>query len=81
VPLPFLSAALMVKHYLGLSVDAARIIDLDRLGMNLSVTRQGGALKARLPFPRPAADRKDIKDIIVEMTRAAAAAAPPEQSS
>ena len=28
--------------------------------------------KMRLPFPRKAENRKDVKDVIVEMTRAAA---------
>jgi len=30
--------------------------------------------KMRLPFPREAKDRKDVKNVIVEMTRAAAPA-------
>jgi putative heme iron utilization protein len=65
----------MVKLYAGLTVDAARMLSLDRLGVNVECTRGGEALRARLPFPRPAADRKAIKELIVEMTRAAAAAA------
>jgi putative heme iron utilization protein len=65
----------MVKLYAGLTVDAAQMLSLDRLGVNVECTRGGEALRARLPFPRPAADRKAIKELIVEMTRAAAAAA------
>ena len=33
------STAAMVRHYLELPVSAARIIDLDRYGMNLQVGR------------------------------------------
>eukprot|EP00887_Chlorella_sp_A99_P000171 scaffold13.g171.t1 len=56
------------------AVDSATILSIDRLGMNVSCTRQGQDFKARLPFPRPATDRKSVKDLIVEMTQAAAAA-------
>lgn len=70
------STAAMVRHYVGISVDSAAILSLDSLGMNVACTRGGQSFKARLPFPRRAEDRKGIKDLIVEMTRAAAAAAP-----
>lgn len=56
-------------------MDSASIASLDRLGMNVSCTRQGEAFKVRLPFPRPATDRKSVKELIVEMTGAATAAA------
>lgn len=52
-------------------------MNLDRLGMNVACERGKDAFKARLPFPRPATDRKSVKELIVEMTRAAAAAAAP----
>ena len=39
------------------------------------VARKENTFKLRLPFPRAANDRKDVKTLIVEMTRAAAAAA------
>jgi hypothetical protein len=55
-------------------VDKATILSLDRLGMAVACQRGKDQFKARLPFPRPATDRKSIKDLIVEMTRAAAAA-------
>ncbi len=64
-----------MRHYLGLPVSAARIIDLDRLGLNLEVEFEKQSMRARLPFPRPAESRADIKTVIVECTRAAAAAA------
>lgn len=110
------------RHYVGLSVDSAKMLDLDRLGMNFNVTHKGQvrvtllymdvgvevakqklpsahadpalrhlplptiamypvhpfslaqSFKLRLPFSKPAEDRKGIKEAIVEMTRASAAA-------
>ncbi|GBF90333.1 hypothetical protein Rsub_02439 [Raphidocelis subcapitata] len=63
----------MLKHYVGLTAVKARMLDLDRLGTNLQVTQEegGASFKVRLPFVRPAEDRKGIKEVIVEMTRAA----------
>jgi putative heme iron utilization protein len=63
-----------VQHYLSLPVTAARIVDLDKLGLNLEIEFDGQSMRARLPFPRPAESRGDIKTVIVECTRAAAAA-------
>jgi hypothetical protein len=48
--------------------------------MYVKVTRtprasdQPQQFKLRLPFSRPAADRKDVKNLIVEMTKAASPA-------
>ncbi|EFN51899.1 hypothetical protein CHLNCDRAFT_139512 [Chlorella variabilis] len=64
----------MMKHYVGITVSKAAIMSIDRLGMTVSCERGQDQFKARLPFPRPATDRKSIKELIVEMTRAAAAA-------
>ena len=62
----------MVMHYVGLpDVDSAQLVALDRLGFMVQVTRLGQTFKLRLPFPRAAADRKDVKSLIVEMTQAA----------
>jgi hypothetical protein len=64
----------------GLEVTEAIITSVDALGMYVKVKRtprasdQPQQFKLRLPFPRPAEDRKDIKKIIVEMTQAASAA-------
>ncbi|CEM04601.1 unnamed protein product [Vitrella brassicaformis CCMP3155] len=69
----------MVKHYIGLPVDTADITTLDRLGMTLKVTREGQSMKLRLPFIRPAESRKEIKDILVDMTRAAKGASAPAE--
>jgi putative heme iron utilization protein len=68
------STQAMIKHYIGITVDKATMLSLDRLGVNVACERQGESFKCRLPFPRPAEDRKSIKDLIVEMTRAAAGA-------
>lgn len=68
------STVAMLKHYVGITVDKATMLSLDRLGVNVACERQGETFKCRLPFPRPAEDRKSIKELIVEMTRAAAAA-------
>jgi putative heme iron utilization protein len=67
----------MVNHYLPIQVEAANIVGLDRLGMDMMVTREGQSFKLRLPFPRPATNRKEVKDLIVEMTKASAKAAAP----
>jgi putative heme iron utilization protein len=62
-------------------ITSAIITSVDSLGMYVKVTRDKPVgylpqqFKLRLPFSRPAADRKDIKTLIVEMTQKAAAAA------
>ncbi|KAF5837126.1 hypothetical protein DUNSADRAFT_4803 [Dunaliella salina] len=64
----------MISHSTGLQkVSSAKLTGLDRLGMNAEVVREGQSFKVRLPFSRPAEDRKSVKDVIVEMTRAARA--------
>ncbi|CAL5219739.1 g1637 [Coccomyxa viridis] len=67
------STAAMVRHYVGVNVESASILSLDRLGLAVECKADGKAFSCRVPFVRPAGNRKDIKDIIVEMTRAAAA--------
>ncbi|CAJ1946321.1 unnamed protein product [Cylindrotheca closterium] len=83
------STIAMVEHYIpGLVGDdyvkAAEITSVDSLGMYVKVTRdpenderlpgQPQQFKLRLPFPRPATDRKDVKNVIVEMTQASSKA-------
>ena len=48
-------------------------MQLDRLGFMVQVTRLGQTFKLRLPFPRAAEDRKDVKTLIVQMTQASLA--------
>jgi hypothetical protein len=49
----------MVKHYAGLTVAHAYMLSIDRLGMDLLLTRQEGEkpFKARLPYLRQACAR------------------------
>ncbi|CAI9101039.1 OLC1v1038265C1 [Oldenlandia corymbosa var. corymbosa] len=62
---------LIVQHSTSVPVDFAYILDVDSLGLNVKAGYQGNTLKLRIPFPRRAADRKDVKTLIVEMLQAA----------
>ena len=75
----------MVAHAIpGLDVSEAVITSVDSLGMYVKCTRtprasdQPQQFKIRLPFPRKIEDRKGVKDVIVEMSQAAAQAAAAE---
>lgn len=63
----------------GPEITAAEMIQVDSLGMFVKVTRTEPVaflpqqFKVRVPFPRPARDRGDVKKLIVEMTQAATA--------
>ena len=50
-------------------MEKADLVAMDRLGFMVECTRKGQTFKVRLPFPRAAEDRKDVKTIIVEMTQ------------
>ena len=70
--------AAMIKHYCGVRVDSPKLLTLDRLGMDIQASHPAaGIFKLRLPFPSPAENRKGIKENIVAMTMAAAAAPSP----
>jgi len=66
----------MINHYIGVDVETAKIVSMDCLGMDVVVRRtpknmdQPQEFKIRLPFVREARERKDVKEIIVEMTNA-----------
>lgn len=62
---------LIVQHSTAIPVDSAYILDLDRLGFNVKAGYLGKTYKLRIPFPRPAVDRKDVKTLIVEMLQSA----------
>ncbi|GFY93576.1 FMN binding protein [Actinidia rufa] len=62
---------LIVQHWTSIPVDFAYILDLDSLGFNVKAGYQGDTFKLRVPFPRCAVDRKDVKTLIVEMLQAA----------
>jgi len=71
------STAAMVRHYVGVSCSEAKIVSIDSIGMTVQAKLEiggGGFAKVRLPFPQPAVDRKAIKEVLVEMTRAASSA-------
>jgi putative heme iron utilization protein len=62
----------MVKHAVGIEVSKARMLSLDRLGVNTECIIEDTTVNVRLAFPEPALDRKSIKDRIVAMTNAGA---------
>jgi len=69
------STAAMIKHYItGCDVESAEIVSIDSLGMSVKLSVLGDTGKLRLPFIRKVQDRKDLKDIIVEMTQASSKA-------
>ena len=68
------STVAMVQHFIGLDqVESADLVAMDRLGFMVQINRQGQTFKLRLPFPRAAENRGDVKKLIVEMTQAAMA--------
>ncbi|XP_078149730.1 FMN binding protein isoform X1 [Carex rostrata] len=68
---------LIVQHSTSVKVDSAYMLDVDSLGFNVKAEYEGRTMKLRIPFPRPAQDRKDVKTLIVEMLQAAKAGAVP----
>ncbi|CAL5085981.1 unnamed protein product [Urochloa decumbens] len=64
---------LIVQHSTTVKVDFANMLDVDSLGFNVKAGYDGSVLKLRIPFPRQAQDRKDVKTLIVEMLQAAKA--------
>ncbi|PVH65091.1 hypothetical protein PAHAL_2G421300 [Panicum hallii] len=65
---------LIVQYSTTVKVDFAYMLDVDSLGFNVKAGYDGSVLKLRIPFPRQAQDRKDVKTLIVEMLQAAKAA-------
>ncbi|KAG9451402.1 hypothetical protein H6P81_011367 [Aristolochia fimbriata] len=63
----------IVRHSTSVPVDFAYMLDLDSLGFNVKAGYQGSNFKLRIPFPRRAEDRRDVKTLIVEMLQAAKA--------
>lgn len=61
----------IVQHATSIPVDYAHMLDLDSLGFNVKAGYQGNSFKLRIPFPRRAEDRKDVKTLIVEMLQSA----------
>ncbi|XP_048423865.1 uncharacterized protein LOC103956219 [Pyrus x bretschneideri] len=63
----------IVQHSTSIPVDSAYMLDLDSLGFNVKARYQGDNFKLRIPFPRRAEDRKDVKTLMMEMIEAAMA--------
>ncbi|XP_022718887.1 uncharacterized protein LOC111277044 isoform X1 [Durio zibethinus] len=61
----------IVQFATSIPVDYAYMLDLDSLGFNVKAGYQGNTFKLRIPFPRRAENRKDVKTLIVEMLQAA----------
>ncbi|KAL4560746.1 hypothetical protein LXL04_032900 [Taraxacum kok-saghyz] len=62
---------LIVQHSTSVPVDFAYMLDVDSLGFNVKAGYKNSNLKLRIPFPRPAEERKDVKALIIEMLQAA----------
>ncbi|GAV78947.1 DUF2470 domain-containing protein/Pyrid_oxidase_2 domain-containing protein [Cephalotus follicularis] len=62
---------LIVQHSTSIPVDSAYMLELDSFGFNVKAGYQGNSFKLRIPFPRRAEDRKDVKTLIVEMLQTA----------
>ncbi|KAL3341568.1 hypothetical protein AABB24_025892 [Solanum stoloniferum] len=62
---------LIVQHSTSVPVDFAYMLDVDSLGFNVKACYKDTDFKLRVPFPRRAVDRKDVKALIVEMLQAA----------
>jgi putative heme iron utilization protein len=60
----------MVKNAVNIDVSEAKMLSLDRLGVNTACMIGDITVNVRLAFPEPAEDRKSIKERIVAMTKA-----------
>jgi Protein of unknown function (DUF2470) len=70
------STIAMIKHYVGVPCSEAQIVGLDSLGMLVKAKLaigDGGYSKIRVPFTRKVTDRKGVKEMLVEMTKASSA--------
>ncbi|GER52443.1 root border cell-specific protein-like protein [Striga asiatica] len=66
---------LIVQHSTSVPVDYAYMLDVDTLGFNVKAGYDGNNFKLRIPFPKRAVERKDVKALIIEMLQAAEAEA------
>lgn len=64
---------LIVQHSTSYPVTSAKMIDVDSLGFNVKADVAENTLKLRIPFPRRAMDRKDVRILVIEMLQAARA--------
>ena len=71
------STVAMIKHYVGLPCTEAQITSMDSLGMTVKAKLEiagGGYTKVRLPFLKAVTERKAVKEMLVEMTKASSQA-------
>mmetsp|Transcript_5476 Transcript_5476/g.6307 ORF Transcript_5476/g.6307 Transcript_5476/m.6307 type:complete len:361 (-) Transcript_5476:293-1375(-) len=67
----------MLSYYGGddlRNLDDAAIVSIDKLGMDIEVKKEDDSWKQRLGFTREIGNRKEVKDVLVEMTKTAAKA-------
>lgn len=62
---------LIVQHSTNIPVESAYMLDVDRLGLCVKARYKGRTYKLRIPFPRPAVIRRDVKMLVIEMLQAA----------
>eukprot|EP01026_Neomeris_dumetosa_P079229 TRINITY_DN8625_c1_g1_i12.p1 TRINITY_DN8625_c1_g1~~TRINITY_DN8625_c1_g1_i12.p1 ORF type:complete len:355 (+),score=27.07 TRINITY_DN8625_c1_g1_i12:74-1066(+) len=60
----------MVKHYVGITVENAKMYAIDRLGFSVICERDGESFKCRVPFPTPVENRQEVRNTIINMSRA-----------
>lgn len=69
------------RHFGGIAdATAARLENLDRNGMDISVTLAGREQAIRVAYPAPLAAPSDAHDVLVDMAMKAAAASPPPRA-
>ncbi|CAN6453981.1 unnamed protein product [Victoria cruziana] len=61
----------IVQYSTSIKVEFVHMLDVDSLGFNVKAGYQGNTFVLRIPFPRRAEDRKDVKNLIVEMLQSA----------
>ena len=66
------SLVAMAKHYLDITISDPKIIKIDQYGMTIrsKIFDSADYADFRLPFPRLVTERKEVKEVIVEMTKA-----------
>ncbi|KAI3738574.1 hypothetical protein L2E82_28611 [Cichorium intybus] len=62
---------LIVQKSTSIPVEFANMVDVDSLGFNVKAGYKSSNFKLRIPFPRRAEERKDVKTLIIEMLQAA----------
>ncbi|GMH43475.1 hypothetical protein BSKO_11397 [Bryopsis sp. KO-2023] len=75
------SVLAMVNHFSGIKVESAKMLRIDRLGCEfICSSANNPTIPCRLVYPRPAETRKEVREVVVEMTKEAAAAMKSQES-